>query len=381
MLAAIPQSCAAGARLSVDTIESIAPFESLRLEWRELLESSASDNIFLTWEWMFTWWKHLSQGRKLSVLAIRDRGELVALAPLCVAGPAPLRARLFSSVQFLGSGFVGSDYLDLIVRAGYEDAVEKNLASYIARPNRPIEWAQLAFGESYARRVAQTLSDRGWQVREAATSVCPFIALRGHTWESYLATLGSEHRYNFRRKWRRLSQEHSVTLHQPATRDQCDEYLDLLMDLHNLRWRGRGASNAFHTQGLVSFHREWSRLAFDRGWLRIHVLRVDGAPAAALYGFVYGNKFNFYQAGFDPAFAKSSVGLIIMGVAIQSAIAEGVDEYDLLHGNEDYKSHWSHEQRALSRIEIDPPGLRGWISQSLLEFARGARRVARKGAR
>jgi CelD/BcsL family acetyltransferase involved in cellulose biosynthesis len=154
--------------------------------------------------------------------------------------------------------------------------------------------------------------------------------------------------------------------------------MDLVMELHNMRWRDRGGSDAFDTPGLVAFHREFSRLALDRGWLRLYVLRLNRQPAACLYGFLYGPTFYFYQSGFDSAYQKQSVGLVSMGLGIQHAIEEGAEEYDLLHGDEEYKSHWSRESRELSRLELYPPGGMGRICRGAVGFERAARRLARR---
>ncbi len=380
MLAACGQPGVDRASLRAETIQGISAFERLRCEWTALLDSRPSSNIFLTWEWLFTWWRHLAEGRRLSILVIREGGELIAIAPLCIAAPAFFRARPFPSIQFLGTGSAGSDYLDLIVRPGREQAAEEVLADHLARLRRPLHWAQLDWtqvvgGSSSTVRVGRMLSAGGWRMRFAETNVCPFIPLAGHTWESYLATLGSEHRYNFRRKWRRLNQDHAVRFEQAATPGECREAVDLVIKLHLLRFSKRGGSDAFHTPRLVEFHHDWSAIALDRGWLRLYVFRVDDVPVAALYGFLYRKTFYFYQAGFDPAYGKHSVGLLIMGLAIQRAIEEGAGEYDLLHGNEDYKSHWSRQQRSIGRLELDPPGIRGWISEALLDGARNAKQV------
>jgi CelD/BcsL family acetyltransferase involved in cellulose biosynthesis len=150
------------------------------------------------------------------------------------------------------------------------------------------------------------------------------------------------------------------------------------MDLHNARWRDRGGSDAFDTPGLVAFHREFSRIALERGWLRLYVLRLDRKSAACLYGFLYGGTFYFYQSGFDSAYRKESVGLVSMGLSIKSAIEEGAEEYDLLHGNEEYKSHWSRESRELSRLELYPPGGMGSICRRSAQLERAARRMARR---
>jgi CelD/BcsL family acetyltransferase involved in cellulose biosynthesis len=92
-------------------------------------------------------------------------------------------------------------------------------------------------------------------------------------------------------------------------------------------------------------------------------------------------KFYFYQSGFDPAFARNSVGLLMMGVSIQDALEEGALEYDLLHGDEEYKAHWSRQSRELVRWEVMPPGIHGWVSQSVVELGRSAKRWMGRGGR
>jgi CelD/BcsL family acetyltransferase involved in cellulose biosynthesis len=124
---------------------------------------------------------------------------------------------------------------------------------------------------------------------------------------------------------------------------------------------------------LLAFHRELSAIALERGWLRLWVLWLDRRPAAAFYGFRYGERFLYYQAGFDRAFARWSVGLVAMGLAIRSAIEEGAGEIDFLHGGETYKSLWSRSWRELERIELFPPTAAGHAHRLLRRGAMTAR--------
>ncbi len=222
------------------------------------------------------------------------------------------------------------------------------------------------------------LDGEGWSVREAVTNICPYIPLAGKSWEDYLASLGAEHRYNFHRKWRRLNREYRVSFDHASTELECREAIDLTIELHGMRWRERGDSEAFRTPGLVAFHRKFTQAALRRGWLRLYVLRLNEKPAACLYGFQYSGKFYFYQSGFDPAYEKYSVGMINMGLGIQKAIEEGLSEYDMLHGDEAYKFHWTQHTREIGRVELYPPGTRGWLARSAVEFERASRRLARR---
>jgi len=376
MTATLSKTLAGASLTTVQRVGDLAGFEALREEWNELLHASDSYSLFLTWEWLSTWWKHLAGDRRLSILAVRWRGKLAALAPLCTRPPSLLGRRPLPTLEFLGNGFVGSDYLDLIVRRGYEAEARPAFAAAFAQARLEIDWAQLRRGSSFAPEVAAELAGQNWSSAETVTNTCPFISLSGLSWDSYLATLGAEHRYNFNRKSKRLNREYCVTFERVDREEDCRESIDLAMSLHKLRWQDR--SDAFHTDGLMAFHREFSLLALRRGWLRLYLLRLNQQPVACLYGFRYGRTFYFYQSGFDPAFQKQSVGLVSMGLGIKSAIEEGAEEYDLLHGNEAYKSHWSRESRELSRLKLYPPGVLGSVCRRSSELERASRRIARR---
>jgi CelD/BcsL family acetyltransferase involved in cellulose biosynthesis len=377
-MATLAKVMADRAAFTVEKIDDGSRFSELQPEWSDLLESSTSECFFLTWEWLHTWWQHLSEGRQTSILAVRCGSTLVALAPFGVRFPSLSRPRLFSVQEFLGSGNAGSDYLDFIVRRGCEREARQAFASYLAGERFLFDWTQLKRGGCFAAGVASILGEMGWRVSETRTNTCPFIRLVGQSWKSYLATLGAEHRYNFNRKWKRINRDYVVQFEQVRTEEQRRESIDLVVALHNMRWRERGGSNAFHTRGLVEFHRELSQIALTRGWLRLYVLRLDGKPAAGLYGFLYHRTFYFYQSGFDAAYDKYSVGLVTMGLAIQRAIEEGAEEFDLLHGDEPYKSHWSNGVRELGRLELYPPGSLGWMFRSSVELERASRGLARQ---
>ncbi len=364
--------------MMIESIEDASGFEKLREEWTDLLDASASNCLFLTWEWLYTWWTHLSEGRRLLLVTVRSDGQLIAIAPLTLRPPRLIRLVPFRSLEFLGSGIIGSDYLDFIVRAGKEEDACRALADYLRHGKLMLELTQLERRSCLAEQVAAELSGRGWSLSETKTDVCPFIDLSGQSWQSYLATLGSEHRYNFGRRLKNLMKQFEVRFEPVRSEEQRREALALLIALHNSRWRNRACSEAFYTADLVSLHNELSRLALEQGWLRLFVLRLDGKPAAALYGFSYRRVFYYFQAGFDPLYGKYSVGLVTMGLAIKSAIEEGVEEYDLLHGDEPYKFHWARAARELGRLELFPPGARGWLYKGTLEVSRATRRMARR---
>lgn len=358
----------------IERIQSFDEFEKLQPQWNALLADSRSDCVFLTYEWLSCWWRHQHGGRRLNVLAVRSCEQLTAIAPLALRPRRLARLMPFRTLQFMGTGQTGADYLDVIARNGQEQAAGSELGVALARSRCVVEFGQTC-PDSTVTGLADALGQRGWAAAVTSVNVCPFIPLAGRNWDDYLASLGAQHRYNFNRRLKNLNKQFEMRLELAADEPSARRALDILLELHNSRFGAR--SDAFHTQAIVEFHREFTTVALRRGWLRLFVLWLDGKPAAALYGLRYGPKFYFYQSGFDPAFARHSVGLVMMGMTIRHAIEDGAAEYDLLHGAEEYKFHWARTSRPLNRIELYPPSWRGLLYRKTADLARAGRRMAR----
>jgi CelD/BcsL family acetyltransferase involved in cellulose biosynthesis len=364
-------------RMEIHTIETVEGFLSLRDEWNSLLQSSAADCVFLTHEWLSVWWKHMSEDRALHIVTVREDGELTGILPL--AERAPRLSRMMPrTLEFLGTGLIGSDYLDAIVRPGREPKVLATLADHLDNCGLMLQLNQLRGGACVASVLAEKLRHREWIGDETKMNVCPYIDLRGHTWDSYLATLGPNIRKNINRYLRNLPKTFHMQFDCATTPVEARAALESAIDLHHKRWGARGTSEAFQTVAVIAFHREFVQRAAERGWLRLLVLSLDGKAVAALYGLRYGPTFYFYQSGFDPAYSKHSVGVTTMGLGIKTAIEEGALEYDFLHGDEEYKFHWASGSRDLHRLELHPPQVSAWIYKHAIDVNRSVRQMAKR---
>jgi len=362
----------------IETITDREGFAKLRDEWGDLLSGSSSSSLFLTWEWLFTWWKHLPADRSLFILVVRRGRECLAICPFSIRPARLARLLPFRAIEFLGTGSVGSDYLDLIVKRGVEDEVFEELSRHLSETRLPLELSQVRLESSCSRFMASRLRQDAWACSTRPTNVCPFIELAGIDWPSYTASLSPAHRANLARRLRGLSRLDAVCFEPARTDAERREALSLLFALHNARWRHRGGSDAFNDRAILEFHEEFSGIALKKGWLRLMTLRVGSAPTAVFLGFRFGSTYSFYQSGFDPAWSGHSVGLVAMGLAIKSAIEEGAGEFDLLHGAEPYKYHWARRERAIGRLEMYPPMLRGWTAHFAARLGRVARRFGRR---
>ena len=134
----------------------------------------------------------------------------MAIAPFCASrGRLPFLWRF----ELMGSGFAGSDYLDAIVRRGHELEAVRALADYVKQKDAALHLVRLPPSSSLSR-LAAPLAESGWSVRAAADGFCPFIRLAGHSWDSFLATIGPAHRATTRRRLRSLERDFTMRFEQ-----------------------------------------------------------------------------------------------------------------------------------------------------------------------
>ena len=359
--------------MTVECVRDTRGFTALRPQWHELLRASASDNPFLTWEWLYSWWTHFGTAGALRLVVVRRGTTVIAVAPFQLVS-APLH--WFSRLELLGTGEAGSDYLDVIARRGSESDAVAAIAQFLDSQNRAVRMPHLP-PSSVAARLAGRLADEGWTASFTDDGRCPVVNLGGHTFDSFLGTLGASHRANVRRRLRALAHR-DARFEQVTRHDDRQLMLEALATFHAHRYADRGGSTAFSTPAIRAFHDDATRLALDGGWLRMYVLRIGDAVAAVMYGFSYGGRFYFYQHGYDAACAAQSVGLALMALTIRAAIDEGLSAFDMLWGTETYKTLWARDAHVLRRADLFPLHLGGAVHRHAVEARRGATHLARR---
>jgi CelD/BcsL family acetyltransferase involved in cellulose biosynthesis len=358
--------------VTISVIDNAASFASLRLEWNELLAASSSESPFLTWEWLHAWWTHLAASRHLAVVTVRDDEQLVAIAPFCKSrGRFPFLWRY----ELMGTGFAGSDYLDAFIRRGYELRALQALAEHVRDNEIALHLVRLP-RNSWLSRLAPPLIEHGWSVRTTSDGFCPFIRLAGHSWDSFLATIGSAHRATTRRRLRCLEKNFALRFDVISDDDTRRQALAKLFEFHHARFGTRGT--AFHTGALRAFHHDVTERLQQSGVLRLLGLYLNDDLAAVMYGMSFQRRFYFYQHGYDPAFQSHGVGRAVLDLSIRAAISEGLAEFDLLWGGEGYKSAWTSDKRTLARLDVFPSHLGGRVHQRAVETERSLRALARR---
>ncbi|WP_426574527.1 GNAT family N-acetyltransferase [Aquihabitans sp. McL0605] len=297
-------------------------FAEAEAAWRAL--AADSDNVFSTFEWLHTWWRHFGRDRRLLLTGVVDgEGDLIAILPLYQAARRPLRV-----IRLIGHG--ATDQLGPVCAAGDRADALAAMARFLTEAGTR-SW-DVALADELP--IAGTAGAPG--ARTLGVDQGRVAPLTGCTGQQWLATRPRKLRDQLRRDGRRLEALGTVGFRTTGSEAALDEDLDHLLRLHHLRWDPAGGSRAY--AGREAFHHDVARTFLDRGWLRLRFLELDGWPVAALHSFRFDGTESHYQGGRDPAFDRCSVGLLLQDRAIRACADEGVREYRFLRGDEAYKA-------------------------------------------
>jgi CelD/BcsL family acetyltransferase involved in cellulose biosynthesis len=211
--------------------------------------------------------------------------------------------------------------------------------------------------------------EEGWHGRLGGHVVhreeSPTLTIGGRSFEEFLASRSGNFRQQVGRRDRKLRREHEVEV-RLSDAEHLDADLDSLFRLHEERW-SEGESVAL-SGTRERFHRDFARQALERGWLRLWVLEADGEPRAVWYGFRFAQMDWYYQSGRDPEWERQSVGFVLLTHTIKQAFDDGMLEYRLLRGGEEYKGRFASGDPGLETVALP----RGVLGRGALLAARTA---------
>ncbi len=371
--------------LELRVVESSVELEALAAEWRELLARSRQE-VVQTPTWMLAWWRVFGSGaaRELRAVTFRERGRLIAIAPLLWRPVfdkfVPLRR-----LEFFCSGEdeqeeICSDYLGIVCELGREAEVASQLASALVggRVGRwdDLHLVRMSTEDPMVELLVRALEVARCGVETVSAGACPYVTLP-KTWDDYLASLDGQRRYFVRRSMRELEKwagPDGYTLKLATTKAELKEGFFILRALHGERWSAQ--RSLFESYRFSAFHADVMRKFFAGvdAKLELMWLEVKGTPIAAVYNILYDRKIHFYQSGRKLDVPKAvRPGIAVHVLAIQRAIEMGYREYDFLNGASAYKSQLALARRPLVSIQAVAPNT---TSRAVIGFRDSASKLA-----
>jgi len=343
--------------MRIELISAEQEFQALRQEWNAVLEQSAGNTIFLTWEWAASWWAAYHGKKQLLMLVARDANSAcLGIAPLYIENSGRAGRR----VRFLGDGTYDSDYLDFIIVRGKEREIAAGFIEQLKALRA--EWDLLQLSEipqdSPNLQTLLALEEGGdWYLSKEPVP-CGIRTLP-KTWDEFLQTLKPRFRTTVRACLRNLEQW-GGSFEILSQEEQISVWLDDLFVLHSGRWASRQQSGVFRNDAKQEFYQQLAPALFRCGWLHMTRWRLNGVVIACQFGFVYQGIYFLLQEGFDIQCTHISPGITLRAATFRNLIASHVHTYDFLGGIGRHKTDWGAQEKTSWRLSLAPKGLSGY---------------------
>lgn len=333
--------------IHVSESTTVEELERLRPEWSALADRCPWATAFQLPEWQLPWWHHLGGG-ELRAVVLRRGDRLVGFAPLFVHG-LPWQAREISLLaagvsdheDFLLEPEIATEGTELILQRiagaptdGSTDGSAGDEQTWISCHIQEIRAVSPLVNARMPANVSADLSP---------SSTCPVLQLPT-TNDELQRRLPSRVRRKLRMVTHRLERSGNFE-YVSANPTTTGALMEALFKLHEQRWNAQDQPGVLAAPRLRSFHDEVAAGMMSKGKLRLYALRVNGDDAAVFYGFAHAGRMYSYLTGIDPSAGYYSPGTNLLHHVIGEAISEGIQEFDMLRGEEAYKYLWGSVAR------------------------------------
>lgn len=344
--------------LQFSIVSTSDDFKALEDQWNGLVEKSKDCSVFQTFSWLSTWWRIFGQERQLRIILASDQEQLVGLLPVYIERTNLLPAIGLRKLRLVGyGGDTAPDDLGPILGEGDHPTIIRTLIDGLDSFRNEWDMADLEDLDPKSLFIQAMQELRQDEVEIAEGARISYVNLPG-TFDDYLAKLSSNRRWKLRRGRKKLFERTGYRFHVVTTEAELEQYFPDLVRLHRDRWEGRSDDIGFSTKTYLDFHREVMAKMLKQDCLRLMLLIGDEGAIAANYCYRWRGGFYFFQGGFAKDYESLRIGEVLMGHAIEQATIEGMQVFDMLRGEHDYKKSLMDKVRIRAHLRLNQPTFR-----------------------
>lgn len=337
-------------QFQIERCETLAQLDALEKEWSDLLDEISDAPIYLTWEWIRTWWIFFGQDRQLWLLTARDKqGKLHGLAPFMGEKYQKGLIKL-NMIVFIGIGCVCPTNLKILGRPDDMERLYLAFLEFLLGQSDQWDVLRISFVVEGSSE-ENLLQAAGGSIRIGARMPSGYISLPGN-WESYLRNLRGKFRRDLKSSRSKLESDYPgiVEFSYITDPEELDSAMDQLEDLVKRRCHAKGLTTDWDDLTFTRFHRTITHLALSCGWLRFFTLKVEDRVIALVYNFLYHDCYYGYNMGFEFDWNRYNPGHLLIAFCIQTAILEGAERFEMGRGRADHKTNWTDSVRIENEI-------------------------------
>lgn len=333
---------------TISKIDNTEAFEALAAEWNGLLSRNDTDNVFLTHEWVRSWWQAFGSEHDLYLLTIRDGGTLVGLAPL-MRSRAGLAGRKRRVIQFIGTP--NADYADIIgpEKEQLVELVCVYLAAHRDEWDR-VELSQIgqASATTEAFRKVLERNHTPHEIREIET--CMGYVYDGP--EEKRATFQLPRKTTLKRSIKHLNEAGGLTLEQVDDRDAILSLLPEFFHAHIVRWEDTVTPSKFNKPAFRAFYENLVTNLGPAGHISFKILRFKECPIAWFFTYRYNNTAYLYTLVHNRFYSKYSPGNILITMIVDDCVRQGYVMIDHTRGAKAHKGIFANREAVNYRVTI-----------------------------
>jgi CelD/BcsL family acetyltransferase involved in cellulose biosynthesis len=327
--------------------------------WQALVANSSIPSFFLTTDWVATWIETFGPQLGPEIVFFSDpTGDLAA----CILvhrserrGPVFIR-RLYLNTA--GEDESDETFLErntLLCAAGREQDAAAALGRYLLGQS----WDELILNGCLRSTTIAAITSAFAGTKQVCSTRSNFYvdlgALRT-SGKAYDCALSAKTRYNIRQSLKLYEQIGPLRTRFASDERDAQVLLTKLAELHQSRWEAKSMPGAFASAKFMHLHRTLIARLFSKNAVELVEVTAGDTPIGFLYNFVLGSTVSFYQCGFNYSENKRlRPGLVSLFLVIGEYIKRGLDEFDLMEGDTEYKRSLSSAARELDWIVIERP--------------------------
>jgi CelD/BcsL family acetyltransferase involved in cellulose biosynthesis len=328
------------------------------------LHAASGRSFFLSWPWISTWLTALPAAFRPQLLSIHLDNRLIAMALIAkqnVRRHVLLNSRTWALNVTARPEFdsIFIEHNDLLVHKENRSVAWSAWASSLADGSR--EWDEIKLN-GVSPDVVEVWRTARFRVQEDMCLTSRYVALDDvrHGSSDYISSLGKNTRARIRSTQRAFENKFGpVRLVLARDRREALQFYADLKTLHQETWIARGSKGAFANRFLDAFHSSLIANHFDDGVIQLARVYAGTHTLGLLYNFVQSGAVSMYQCGFDYSVVdspnKQSPGMLVHALLIQHCIDLGLERYDFLAGDNQYKRVLANRSEQLwwGRVQQD----------------------------
>lgn len=330
--------------ITVTRIETLSQFEDLREIWSNLLAQSSHRDIFLTWEWLFAWWKNIDQfENQLWILLFHEGERLIGIAPLMLGKKKRL------SIPFRWLGNIGNCDIGGMITLN-SDKTMPALFNYLQEHKNQwdvFEFSELNSDSLFTQQFIQ-FADASQNFVYMHENQHFYIPLTDVSWDDYYNNLSKNMKHNLKRRMKRLAEMGDVKFNKYIGETLQWQHFEQVFAVN----KNSHFPQTYQPERQQAFHREMFELMREKGWIQIETLTVNERPIAFQYGFCYENRYEDWRGGIDKEFETLAPGKLLMLFSLEEKIKCRISENDFLRGVYSYKEDWKPLYRTFVNVQI-----------------------------